>query len=352
MLGYYKMSLVGDSHLKSGNPVCQDASDVVTLSGGWVVAAVADGVGSAKYSQTGSFLAVARVLEFIEENKPERWHAESLKALMMTAFHRALKAIHARSSNDSNDFCDYDTTLTSVIYNGYDVVWGHVGDGGIIALTPFGEFKKLTDVQKGDSHNEVVPLRAGPREWVFGNSMESICALLLMTDGVYDVAVPWLIADKEMPINLRYVRWMMDTNVQQLKSKNDFLALQNEIRKFLGEHPNEIISDDKTVVGIINTDVIPETQPEEYYREPDWEKLRNEKNAALYQETKPIEKPENKPAEFLQSEPERDSHITRKFSFEQQKKTPYIGTSGKTEKNDDTKASPEEKHGFWGFFKK
>jgi hypothetical protein len=340
VIGYYSMSIIGDAHLKKGGSVCQDASGAVALPGGWVAAAVADGLGSAKYSDIGARTAVASVLEFIWENKPDRWHAESLKALMLTAFHGALKAVRARSVIDENEFKDYDTTLDCVIYNGSDAVWGHSGDGGIIALTPFGEFKKLTDAQKGEAHNEVVPLRGGPGAWVFGNSEESICALLMMTDGVYDFACPWLIADKAMPINLRFVRWMMDTNLQPLKSKEDFVELEGEIRKFLtnGEYPSKSIADDKTVAGIINTGVVPETMPEEYYREPDWKKLRDEKNAVLYRTEKPLAELEGKPAVILPppssslSSPPHGTQITGRLLSEPRVKTEKIEPSMEVEK--------------------
>ena len=48
MLGYYKMSIIGTAHQAKKDGVCQDASDVAVLKNGWIVAAIADGLGSAK----------------------------------------------------------------------------------------------------------------------------------------------------------------------------------------------------------------------------------------------------------------------------------------------------------------
>lgn len=67
MLGYYKMSIIGTAHQAKKDGVCQDASDVVVLKNGWVVAAIADGLGSAKKSEVGSTTAVKTVLSFVSE---------------------------------------------------------------------------------------------------------------------------------------------------------------------------------------------------------------------------------------------------------------------------------------------
>jgi serine/threonine protein phosphatase PrpC len=283
VLGYYHITLTGSAHMKSDYPICQDAGSVRVLSGGWIAAAVADGVGSAKYSQIGSSLAVENVLSFVEAYKPAKWDVKSLKALLITAYHRAMEAVRARASNEGDDLSEYDTTLTTVIYNGRHLVYGHVGDGGIVALTPFGEFKKLTVPQKGEMFNEVVPLRGGPDHWVFGNSEEEICALTMMTDGVYDIACPLVLSKKEIPIYLQYIRRWMDLNVLEIKTKEDFRVLQEKVRKALTEEElNTRFTDDKTIVGIINTDVVPEEQPAEYYKEPDWKRLKEDRDAVLY----------------------------------------------------------------------
>ena len=282
MIGYYKMSLIGSSHLSEKGGVCQDFSDAKTLQNGWIVAAIADGLGSAKHSNIGSELAVGEVLRFVEVNAPESWHNESLYSLLRTAFHAALKLIKEKASKDGNVVKDYDTTLTCVIYNGTNVIYGHVGDGGIISLNPYGDFSILTIAQKGEEFNAVTPLRSGPDNWIFGSSNESIVALLMLTDGIYDVACPWLIAKQEQKIYVNYVRPFMDRNILSVKTAADFENAQKEIVEFFtGEHSRKI-TDDKTLLGIINTDVLPEVKVDDYYAEPDWKKLSTEHQEKLY----------------------------------------------------------------------
>ena len=65
MIGYYNLSKQGTSHRDANPPVvCQDANKVIRLENGWVVAAIADGVGSSKHSEIGAQIAVESSTSF------------------------------------------------------------------------------------------------------------------------------------------------------------------------------------------------------------------------------------------------------------------------------------------------
>jgi serine/threonine protein phosphatase PrpC len=303
MIGHYHMSLIGSSHLFEKNGVCQDSSDVRILRNGWVIGVIADGLGSAKHSDIGSSLAVSAVIEFVEKNMIDIWHEESLISLLRIAYHSAFKKIKDKAATDGYPINDYDTTLTCVIYNGTNVIFGHVGDGGIIALSPYGDFSILTAAQKGEEFYQVTPLRSTPDNWLFGTSIDSVCALLMLTDGVYDVACPWLIDKKEQRIYINYVRPFMDRNILSFKTVADFENAKKEIEDFFsGEHSKQI-TDDKTILGIINIDVMPEVKSDDYYTEPDWERLSREHREKLYGRTDTVVNVKtNKVEEFEDSE--------------------------------------------------
>lgn len=284
MLGFYYMSLIGKSHQLTENSVCQDASSIITLDNGWIVAAIADGIGSAKRSEVGATTAVNTVLSFIKENHPEQWHEESLISLLRVAFHKALKEIKTIVKESGEDFIEYDTTLTVAIYDGTRVVYGHVGDGGIIALSSYGDYSVLTKAQKGEAFNETFPLRSGPDYWSFGRSTDDVCSLTLMTDGLFDIAVPWILAKTDQTICISFIRPFMDNNILKLSSQVDFEKIQENVCDYLTGPQCSPITDDKTIVGIINTDVIPERKADEYYAEPDWNALYETHNKALYGE--------------------------------------------------------------------
>lgn len=358
MLGYYKMSIIGTAHQAKKDGVCQDASDVVLLKNGWVVASIADGLGSAKKSEVGSTTAVKAVLSFVSENHPDKWHEESLMSLLRTAYHKALKTIRTLSEENQDELCDYDTTLTTVIYNGTNVVYGHAGDGGIIALSSYGDYSVLTEAQKGEAFNETSPLRAGPDSWFFGVAKEDVCSLIMMTDGIFDVAYPWLLAKTNQPIYVNYVRPFMDINILKVSTPADFENAQTEITEFFKGPYSKQITDDKTIVGIINTDVTPETKSDEFYAEPDWEMLAKEHHDRLYdrkssvddgagleQDVKVQNEEEQKadhkiePVDTISSEDRKSSGPTRKSNS---------STASMNKKEVATDKETHEKKGIWG----
>ena len=63
MLGFFKISTIGKSHLAKPDGVCQDYSDVVRINDGMIIAAIADGLGSAEKSDVGAKIAVKAVLD-------------------------------------------------------------------------------------------------------------------------------------------------------------------------------------------------------------------------------------------------------------------------------------------------
>lgn len=282
MIGRYGLSLIGTSHAAQIDGECQDAHAILELPEGWVIAAIADGVGSASHSATGSRIAADAAVQTIEAGCPTAWDVHTLSGLIKSAFHEAWRRVLEGAEREGIPSNEYDTTLTVVIYNGRDVVYGHVGDGGVVALKSTGDLVRITEAQKGEEYNTVVPLRAGPDFWVFRALSEPLCGLLMMTDGVLDVACPWILARTEQPVFVGYVRPFIDANVMKARSHAEFKRLEEEIAEFLSGERSSLITDDKTVVGLINTDALPEIKDPEYYKDPDWVALRRAHDQQLY----------------------------------------------------------------------
>ena len=285
MLGFYHFSLQGSSHKASGK-ACQDASNIVRLSNGWVVSVIADGLGSAQYSDIGSKTAVQSVIDYLSNYMVTDWNVDELCKILKEAYDFANKSVLQVAQDNGIHIREYDTTLTAAIYNGNQIIYAHVGDGGIVQLLDNGKYAQLTSVQKGDEFNCVQPLR-NEKAWVFGASDENVCAFAMFTDGIYDVVCPWLLASEEQPIYVNYVRLFMDMNIIEAKSEDDFILLKENAESFLLSDYNSNISDDITVAVVVNTGIIPVLQSEEYYFEPDWDSLKNKNDKKLYSQ-KPI----------------------------------------------------------------
>lgn len=278
MIYSYDISITGSSHIKNG-VVCQDASKVVIAKNGLNIAAIADGVGSCKHSDISSKLAVEVATQYCLDilNNSEGC---DLKDVIKQAFLLAELEIEKKSLCDNNPITDYDTTLSMVIYDGTKVTYGHCGDGGIVCLTSEGDYLKTTSPQKKDGIF-VVPLRSGLEEWIFGEVESCVSSVLLATDGIYDALFPYLLKTQPVEAYIPLIQYFMDSNCFEL-SHTTIENIRLERIAFLKSETCASITDDMTIVVLVNGDYKPERKDETFYREPDWEDLKLEWDKKAY----------------------------------------------------------------------
>lgn len=265
--------MVGISHLGRNIP-CQDAHRHQVLANGWTVAAVADGVGSAKHSEIASKMACDVVVETCEARVTEDTKFSEAKRIMTEAYQRADREIKDYVSRSGDLIMDYDTTLSAVIYDGERVAYGHSGDGGIVVLTNEGDYVKVTLPQKEDDNTCVVPLRAGESHWVFGEfESTSVASVLLATDGVYDNLMPYLLRGQEVEFYIPLIRWFMDNNIIGITEETR-QEVEESRRIFLSGENCRTITDDKTVLVVFNAEIMPKLKEDSFYKEPDWAQLQ------------------------------------------------------------------------------
>lgn len=277
---YYGMSLIGSSHIKKGS-ICQDASKAQKLINGWVVAAVADGVGSAKHSDIASKIAVDTVIQICNDRISKHTKMDELKSIILDAYKAAEKSIEDYVENQKDTITEYDTTLSMVVFDGQKIVYGHSGDGGIVGLTNDGKYIKITSPQKAEDNVCVIPLRAGENSWVIDECNEKLASVLLATDGVYDTFFPYLLKGQQVEIYVPLVRYFMDNNCL-MANENNISEIENRIKEYLQSDAYGSVTDDKTVMVVINPKIMPTFQDEQYYAEPDWNKLQLEWNKKAY----------------------------------------------------------------------
>jgi len=283
MVRSYGFSITGSSHEGKGTK-CQDANKFRELANGMVIAAVADGVGSCKYSDAASKIAVDVSTSFCEEKLKAGSGSNEFVKLIEEAFSRAELAIENQSLRDNQPLPEYDTTLDLVIYDGKQISYGHCGDGGIIGLTVKGDYLKVTDPQKKEGIY-VVPLRNGSKNknntWVFGYVQDELASVLLATDGVYDTFFPYLLKGQPVEVYVPLVRYFMDNNGIRV-SRSNIKKISAEREAFINSKACESITDDKTLLVLINEDIKPKRKDDSYYKEPDWDALQLEWNKKAY----------------------------------------------------------------------
>ncbi len=277
---HYSTSLVGKSHITKGT-VCQDANRVNEMSNGWIVAAIADGVGSAKFSDIASKTAVDTVVNYCSKHIDKNTKQEELCEILSNAFETAEMSIEAIARSNNASMLDYDTTLSVVVYDGLHIAYGHSGDGGIVGMCMNGSYKKITEPQKADDGFCVIPLRAGKNSWKFGIETEEFASVLLATDGLYDTFFPYLLKGQSVEVYVPLIRYFMDNAIVGANKENI-----DDIRKakeaFLVSDAYDSVSDDKTLVVLINSTLETQKQDDSYYDEPDWDKLQSDWNKKAY----------------------------------------------------------------------
>ena len=383
MIFEYGYSIVGKSHIKKGTG-CQDSHCIRRLENGWVIAAVADGVGSAKNSHIGSRIAAQTVVEFCDECMPWDYNLISIKSMMRTAYNFAYKLILREAQKSGEPIESYDTTLTMVIYDGRRIIYGHSGDGAIIGLNTFGDYIEITRPQKGSDGVSVIPLRGGYTQWVIDTYEEDLTSVMLMTDGMLDTLCPYLLKDNVskkdniyMPLGLYFsdpAGWSEDavelsdelngikeflessddydsnnfynrlTKVLMQKVPNDYTNIINGVKK--NNYPVILMNneqDDKTLVTIINTDGSVEIKPIEFYSEPDWKTLQDAWNRLAYPHLYPNRQNENDEETTEQSVDNAPNISTTDTTEEQNDISTDAATSEEPPKKTDSKTTTGSK---------
>lgn len=195
MLTHFSITQQGKRHIEKDVP-CQDfsASKRIELSRfgcQFVIAAVADGVGSCEYSQFGSATAVQSFLNCVEYNiqsKIPEISDDNILKLLKHAFNYALSQVEKESEDRELPFLEFDSTLTGVIYDGSTLWYGHIGDDGVVVLYSDGSYEMITKRHKGEEAHSLFPLREVDL-WQFGKSAKEVASCVLMTDGVLDYCV-------------------------------------------------------------------------------------------------------------------------------------------------------------------
>ena len=121
MIYSYGVSLPGTYHIKN-DIVCQDAHKIIRIGKDIALAVVADGLGSAAYSDVGSKIAVTVSVDFcqkhiteITSNGKKKVHAEQILDIIRASFHAAYRAIEMEANSKDRSHDLYDTTLTLAV---------------------------------------------------------------------------------------------------------------------------------------------------------------------------------------------------------------------------------------------
>lgn len=363
----YGFSIQGKGHIQRGI-VCQDSSIVDHIKSGHYVGIVADGVGSARHADIGSDIAVKSLFQYCCEHIQKNSSSNLIEDVLADGYAFAFKQVEKEAVKQGAAIEDFDTTLSAVVYSRKTVVYGHSGDGGIIAKYADGTIGPLTSRQKGADGTSVIPLRGGRGSWVFGTE-ENVVSVLLVTDGMLDgVIQPLLInqppnrmaqargdfrrdrvyvtaaeffmnphsvyQNKSVKDPDKYMRYFLEGNldgsdqdaflqcilaayVKQLGKKNTVRIKERIEKYFYTVWAVSKVTDDKSAVCIMDEKVGVEPQDLGYYEEPEWEMLQEKYQSFLYGDAPVSEIREIGPSELNKKKVIRDEGDDEKQKLSQ-----------------------------------
>lgn len=365
----YSFSIQGKGHIQRGI-VCQDSSIVDRIKSGYYVGIVADGVGSARHADIGSDIAVKSLFQYCNEHLQKSASSDLIEDILADGYAFAFRQIEREAARQGAAIEDFDTTLSAVVYNRQTVVYGHSGDGGIIAKFADGKIRPLSSRQKGVDGTSVIPLRGGRGSWAFGTEA-NVTSVLLVTDGILDgVIQPSLInlpsnrmalargnfrrdrvyvtaaeffmnphsvyQNKRVKNPDEYMRYFLEgkldgsdqkaflqcilTAYEKLLGKENTVRIKERIEKyFYAVWAVSKVTDDKSVVCIMDEKAAVESQDIGYYEEPEWEMLQKKYEAFLYKTEKTEETPMSDTGKEKRQKLEKDEAIREEADLEKRR---------------------------------
>jgi len=153
-------SVTGACHAKTASP-CQDAHHWAQLPDGVVVAAVADGAGTAALGEVGAALAARTAVEIMRSSLaacglPGCDDEQPWRELLMVAVRAARQAVEALAAQRKAAVRDLATTLVLVVAAPQMVAAAQIGDGAIVLGDGMGELITLTVPKSGEYINETM----------------------------------------------------------------------------------------------------------------------------------------------------------------------------------------------------
>jgi serine/threonine protein phosphatase PrpC len=243
------VSVTGLSHLRSGSP-CQDAHQLTLRADGLVVAAVADGAGSAPRAERGAACAVQTALAFLTDHLaaglPQ--HEENWRALLHEALGATRQAVVAEAAACESPPSDLATTLLIAVATRDLVAACQVGDGAVVARLTDGNFQTVTHPSIQEYLNETTFLTSADAldQAQHAILQKRATGLALFSDGLQMLALRMPQATPHPPFFAPLLRLVAEIRDRSLA--------EDQLRRFLqSPRVTQRADDDLTLVLAVRT---------------------------------------------------------------------------------------------------
>jgi hypothetical protein len=236
-------SVIGRSHERSETP-CQDAHRVLVVplpAGEVVVAAVADGAGSAAFSHIGALAAVAAATDLVRLHLLDADTSDIAADDIVRIFGRVRDAVAAEARTREAALAEFACTLLLLVLLPDRTLAAHIGDGAIVVDD--GLLHALSWPEQGEYANSTLFLTmdeaiASVRVFEAG----AVRRFALFSDGLQGLALSYATRSVFAPFIEPMLKPLAAPDV-------DTASLESALLAFLAnEAINERTDDDKTLV--------------------------------------------------------------------------------------------------------
>jgi len=238
-------SVCGTSHLRN-KQLCQDAHHWQILSDNILVAAAADGAGSASLGKVGAMLAVETAIENLSSKGLTRsslTNDANVRSLLNDAILAAKKAVEHEAVACEKQLTDLATTLIIMVATPDVVAVAQIGDGLAVAKDRLGNLLALTMPDSGEYINETTFLTsptaldtAQMRLW-----RTDIVNVGIITDGLQMLALNMVVGEPHKPFFFPLFEFVANAE--------DKTAAKEQLVKFLrSERIAQRTDDDLTLI--------------------------------------------------------------------------------------------------------
>jgi len=155
-------SVQGSSHEKTGKP-CQDAHKWRILDNDWIVAAVADGAGSAAHSDIGASVAVSHAVRLLSERIAERSRtgtltagADTWRSWIRKVLESTVGVVGDVAGAFQKPVREFASTLILMALSPSVTIAAQIGDGCIVVQAEDGAIRALTQPAPSEYANETI----------------------------------------------------------------------------------------------------------------------------------------------------------------------------------------------------
>ncbi|MDZ8080219.1 MAG: PP2C family serine/threonine-protein phosphatase [Nostoc sp. SerVER01] len=238
-------SVCGTSHLRN-KQLCQDAHHWQILSDNILVAAAADGAGSASLGKVGAMLAVETAIENLSSKGLTRsslTNDADVRSLLNDAILAAKKAVEDEAVACDKELGDLATTLIIMVATPDVVAVAQIGDGLAVAKDRLGNLLALTMPDSGEYINETTFLTsptaldtAQMKLW-----RTDIVNVGIITDGLQMLALNMVVGEPHKPFFFPLFEFVANAE--------DKTAAKEQLVKFLrSERIAQRTDDDLTLI--------------------------------------------------------------------------------------------------------